>query len=100
MKLFRVASKLIVTGAILTLGKALIDTIENSLEEDVISIDEKIKNTQCELARLYDIVMLNEKRESTKQVENITITINGVEINQAIMQLEKELNNLLKSKNK
>lgn len=100
MKLFRVASKLIVTGAILTLGKALIDTIENSLEEDVISIDEKIKNTQCELARLYDIVILNEKRESTKQVENITITINGVEINQAIIQLEKELNNLLKSKNK
>ena len=51
----------------------------------------KMKRLQNELARLSDLKILNDKRESTSQVKNIDLTIDGVEINELISDLEEEL---------
>lgn len=99
MKLFRVATKLLLTGTIIALGKSLIDAIEETKTIDYKSVDERMKECQNELARLYDIVYLNSKRESTKQVSKIEISIDGKNITDCILELEQELGKLLKIKN-
>lgn len=99
MKLFRVATKLLLTGTIIALGKSLIDAIEDTNTIDYKSVDERMKECQNELARLYDIVSLNNKRESTKQVSKIEISIDGKHILDRILELEQELGKLLKIKN-
>jgi len=59
----------------------------------------KMKRINDELARLSDIKMLNDKRESTKQVSKVDLMIDGVEINELIQMLEEELSKVVKEYN-
>jgi len=68
------------------------DTVEEvkntTTKKEVLT---KMKNLQNELARLSDLKMLNDRRESTSQVKSIELNVNGVEIGDLIVMLEAEL---------
>lgn len=95
----------LVGTAIVVAGKAAIDLMEDendykSNEKNPTQVIEKIKDIQNELARLHDLKMLNDKRESTGQLRKTEITVGGVEINTAISTLEEEIARLTKKLNK
>jgi len=63
----------------------------NTDEETKKEVLTKMKTLQNELARLSDLKILNDKRESTSQVKSIDLMVDGVEINELINNLEEEL---------
>ena len=74
-----------------------IETEQKAQEKEYTAkqIEKRMKKINSELARLSDIKMLNDRRESTKQLKPITISIDGVDIDELMKTLEIELNSLV-----
>jgi lysyl-tRNA synthetase class II len=89
------AAGLLVAG----IAKAIDEIIEDDYrtdEDDAKAVLQKMKKLQNELARLSDIKELNDRRESTGQVNKTSIQVEGVEINELIVTLTEELDRLTK----
>jgi len=98
MSLFKVLPAVIALGTVAVVAVGVVtdlimsdDMDYNQDENTRKEVLTKMKTLQNELARLSDLKILNDKRESTSQVKNIDLTVDGVEINELISQLEEEL---------
>ena len=87
---------LVAVGTFKVIETLLDDNSENYEEPTQEQVQAKMKKLNDELARLIDIKMLNDRRESTNQVESVELMINGVEVNELIHIIEEELNRLVK----
>jgi len=91
---------LVAVGTFKVIETLLDDNSENyeepTKEPTQEQVQAKMKKLNDELARLIDIKMLNDRRESTNQVESVELMINGVEVNELIHIIEEELNRLVK----
>ena len=99
MSLLKVLPAVIALGTVAAVAAGVVtdlimsdDTVEEvkntTTKKEVLT---KMKNLQNELARLSDLKMLNDRRESTSQVKSIELNVNGVEIGDLISMLEAEL---------
>lgn len=98
MSLFKVLPAVIALGTVAAVAVGVVtdlimsdDMGYNQDENTRKEVLTKMKTLQNELARLSDLKILNDKRESTSQVKNIDLMVDGVEINELISQLEEEL---------
>ena len=72
---------------------------ETLTSEEKNSIIDKIKECQNELARLHDLKILNDKRESTGQIKKIDIMIDDLTLEETIKNYEDEISFLIKHSN-
>lgn len=70
---------------------------KKSKKTQIKELEKTLKQLNDELARLIDIQILNEKRESTGQVSKAEIKIDGVELYELISLLEKRMKKVLAS---
>ncbi len=99
IKLLPYAVLSIVAVGVFTVVESLFDDsfeTEHYDEETPKQVQSKMKTLNDELARLTDIKMLNDRRESTNQVRTVEVTVDGVEVNELIATVETELNRLVK----
>jgi len=87
---------LVVVGTFKVIETLLNDNSENYDETTQKQVQAKMKKLNDELARLTDIKMLNDRRESTNQVKSVELMIDGVEVNELISIIEEELDRLVK----
>jgi hypothetical protein len=102
MSLLKVLPAVIAVGTVTALA---VGVVTDFIMSDDMDIDEKsttkeeiiieMRSIQNELARLSDLKMLNDRRESSSQVKNIELNVDGVEINKLISTLETELEDLM-----
>ena len=72
---------------------------ENTQQLSKQQIIDKIKECQNELARLHDLKILNDKRESTGQIKKIDIMIDDLTLEETIKNYEDEISFLIKHSN-
>ena len=98
LKVVPIALAMVTVGA-MALGaivNSTEDTEPDGFEETKQAVLDRMKQCQNELARLSDIKLMNDKREATKMVSNVELSIDGVEITELISKLEEELSRLTK----
>jgi|SaaInlStandDraft_4_1057021.scaffolds.fasta_scaffold47221_1 hypothetical protein len=95
MKILRTLPFLALTGAAVLVYGMVDAAIKDFESIDTNDLDD-IKSIQNELARLYDVKILNDKLEATAQVRKTVLTVGGVEIKEAIDILENRLEQLVK----
>ena len=102
MSLLKVISVLTVIGvASLLISKTIKKRLdrENTQQLSKQQIIDKIKECQNELARLHDLKILNDKRESTGQIKKIDIMIDDLTLEETIKNYEDEISFLIKHSN-
>ena len=104
MSLLKVIPVLTVIGAASlliskTIKKRLDREKQNTQQLSKQQIIEKIKECQNELARLHDLKILNDKRESTGQIKKIDIMIDDLTLEETIKNYEDEISFLIKHSN-
>lgn len=108
MSLLKIVPAVIALGTVAAVAVGVVTELLMSDFDEDVHYDEntrkdvlkKMKACQNELARFSDLKILNDKRESTSQVKNVDLLIDGVEINELISQLEEELTRLTAKYNK
>ena len=102
MSLLKVIPVLTVIGvASLLISKTIKKRLdrENTQQLSKQQIIDKIKECQNELARLHDLKILNDKRESTGQIKKIDIMIDDLTLEETIKNYEDEISFLIKHSN-
>ncbi len=102
MSLLKVIPVLTVIGAAsLLISKTIKKRLdrENTQQLSKQQIIDKIKECQNELARLHDLKILNDKRESTGQIKKIDIMIDDLTLEETIKNYEDEISFLIKHSN-
>lgn len=102
MSLLKVIPVLTVIGAAsLLISKTIKKRLdrENTQQLSKQQIIDKIKECQNELARLHDLKILNDKRESTGQIKKINIMIDDLTLEETIKNYEDEISFLIKHSN-
>ena len=104
MSLLKVIPVLTIIGAASlliskTIKKRLDREKQNTQQLSKQQIIEKIKECQNELARLHDLKILNDKRESTGQIKKIDIMIDDLTLEETIKNYEDEISFLIKHSN-
>lgn len=104
MSLLKVIPVLTIIGAASlliskTIKKRLDREKQNTQELSKQQIIDKIKECQNELARLHDLKILNDKRESTGQIKKIDIMIDDLTLEETIKNYEDEISFLIKHSN-
>ena len=102
MSLLKVIPVLTVIGvASLLISKTIKKRLdrENTQQLSKQQIIDKIKECQNELARLHDLKILNDKRESTGQIKKIDIMIDDLTLEETIKNYEDEIIFLIKHSN-
>ena len=102
MSLLKVIPVLTVIGAAsLLISKTIKKRLdrENTQQLSKQQIIDKIKECQNELARLHDLKILNDKRESTGQIKKIDIMIDDLTLEETIKNYEDEISFLIKQSN-
>src|SRR5574344_1231744 len=104
MSLLKVIPVLTVIGAASlliskTIKKRLDREKQNTQQLSKQQIIDKIKECQNELARLHDLKILNDKRESTGQIKKIDIMIDDLTLDETIKNYEDEISFLIKHSN-
>jgi predicted RNA-binding protein len=104
MSLLKVIPVLTVIGAASlliskTIKKRLDREKQNTQQLSKQQIIDKIKECQNELARLHDLKILNDKRESTGQIKKIDIMIDDLTLEETIKNYEDEISFLIKHSN-
>ena len=102
MSLLKVIPVLTVIGAAsLLISKTIKKRLdrENTQQLSKQQIIDKIKECQNELARLHDLKILNDKRESTGQIKKIDIMIDDLTLEENIKNYEDEISFLIKHSN-
>lgn len=104
MSLLKVIPVLTVIGAASlliskTIKKRLDREKQNTQRLSKQQIIDKIKECQNELARLHDLKILNDKRESTGQIKKIDIMIDDLTLEETIKNYEDEISFLIKHSN-
>lgn len=104
MSLLKVIPVLTIIGAASlliskTVKKRLDREKQNTQQLSKQQIIEKIKECQNELARLHDLKILNDKRESTGQIKKIDIMIDDLTLEETIKNYEDEISFLIKHSN-
>lgn len=104
MSLLKVIPVLTVIGAASlliskTVKKRLDREKQNTQQLSKQQIIDKIKECQNELARLHDLKILNDKRESTGQIKKIDIMIDDLTLEETIKNYEDEISFLIKHSN-
>ena len=82
-----------------TIKKRLDREKQNTQQLSKQQIIDKIKECQNELARLHDLKILNDKRESTGQIKKIDIMIDDLTLEETIKNYEDEISFLIKHSN-
>lgn len=104
MSLLKVIPVLTIIGAASlliskTIKKRLDREKQNTQQLSKQQIIDKIKEYQNELARLHDLKILNDKRESTGQIKKIDIMIDDLTLEETIKNYEDEISFLIKHSN-
>ncbi len=104
MSLLKVIPVLTIIGAASlliskTVKKRLDREKQNTQQLSKQQIIDKIKECQNELARLHDLKILNDKRESTGQIKKIDIMIDDLTLEETIKNYEDEISFLIKHSN-
>ena len=102
MSLLKVIPVLTIIGAAsLLISKTIKKRLdrENTQQLSKQQIIDKIKECQNELARLHDLKILNDKRESTGQIKKIDIMIDDLTLEETIKNYEDEISFLIKQSN-
>ena len=102
MSLLKVTPVLTIIGAAsLLISKTIEKRLdrENTQQLSKQQIIDKIKECQNELARLHDLKILNDKRESTGQIKKIDIMIDDLTLEETIKNYEDEISFLIKHSN-
>jgi predicted RNA-binding protein len=102
MSLLKVIPVLTIIGAAsLLISKTIKKRLdrENTQQLSKQQIIDKIKECQNELARLHDLKILNDKRESTGQIKKIDIMIDDLTLEETIKNYEDEISFLIKHSN-
>lgn len=102
MSLLKVIPVLTIIGAAsLLISKTIKKRLdrENTQQLSKQQIIDKIKECQNELARLHDLKILNDKRESTGQIKKINIMIDDLTLEETIKNYEDEISFLIKHSN-
>ena len=102
MSLLKVIPVLTIIGAAsLLISKTVKKRLdrENTQQLSKQQIIDKIKECQNELARLHDLKILNDKRESTGQIKKIDIMIDDLTLEETIKNYEDEISFLIKHSN-
>lgn len=104
MSLLKVIPVLTIIGAASlliskTIKKRLDREKQNTQQLSKQQIIDKIKECQNELARLHDLKILNDKRESTGQIKKINIMIDDLTLEETIKNYEDEISFLIKHSN-
>src|SRR5574344_100429 len=102
MRLLKVIPVLTIIGAAsLLISKTIKKRLdrENTQQLSKQQIIDKIKECQNELARLHDLKILNDKRESTGQIKKIDIMIDDLTLEETIKNYEDEISFLIKHSN-
>ncbi len=104
MSLLKVIPVLTIIGAASlliskTVKKRLDREKQNTQQLSKQQIIDKIKEYQNELARLHDLKILNDKRESTGQIKKIDIMIDDLTLEETIKNYEDEISFLIKHSN-
>ncbi len=104
MSLLKVIPVLTIIGAASlliskTIKKRLDREKQNTQQLSKQQIIDKIKECQNELARLHDLKILNDKRESTGQIKKIDIMIDDLTLEETIKNYEDEISFLIKHSN-
>ena len=84
---------LLALGVTLVITK-LISEYENALEDKTITredLEKEMRIIQLGLGRLIDLKVVNDRFESTEQIEKIKLSINGVEIRSRIEELTSRI---------
>ncbi len=81
-------------GAFVAVSALIYELNEVTDEDTPPEVLTKIKKVQNELARLYDLKLLNDKRESTGTIEKVELMVAGVEVTELLKTLDVEMDRL------